>query len=145
MNTKIKHQWIDALLSEQYTQGKCYLRSWNNRYSVLGVLADIAVNKKLGSWSRFDCLDSLSPSPPTHPYQFLLDKSRMTEKDYGHAVFFLPNSILTSTNLGFSNALYLLQQNDFGLTFEQLAKEIELDFQNQKIVHLSKPASFCLV
>ena len=145
MNTKIKHQWIDALLSGQYIQGKCHLRSWNNRFSVLGVLADIAVKKNLGYWSRFNCLDSLCSGPPTHPYQFLLDKNRMTEKDFGHAVFFLPNSILTSTDLGFSNALYALQLNDSGLTFEELATEIKTDFQNSRIVHLSVPAAFSSV
>jgi hypothetical protein len=141
MNNKIKQQWIDALLSNQYQQGKCYLRTHDNYFSVLGVLADIAVKKKIGNWSQFSTLDCLLTVPKKHPYRFLLDEERMTEKDIGHAVFFLPNYILNSTSLTFSNALYILQQNDNGLSFAELAEEIDTGFSNNKIIHLSAPSS----
>jgi len=141
VNTKIKHQWIDALLSQSYSQGRCYLRTHDNKYTVLGVLADIAVQKNIGSWSQFSTLDPILFGPKKHPYRFLIDSDRMTEKDLGHAVFFLPNYILSSTSLSFSDALYILQQNDSGLTFEELASEIMNDFKQTKIIHLSSPAS----
>lgn len=142
MNTKIKHQWIERLLSEEYPQGKCYLRTHDNKYTVLGVLADIAVQKKIGHWAQFSLLDPILIERKKHPYRFLIEQNRMTEKDIGHAVFFLPNYILTSTSLTFSNALYILQMNDEGASFEDLAKEIDSDFKHNQIIHLPVPSAF---
>lgn len=40
MNPEIKQQWIEALLSKKYTQGRFYLRREDN-YCCLGVLCDL--------------------------------------------------------------------------------------------------------
>lgn len=43
MNPEIKEQWIEALLSGEYKQGKHSLRSFDDMFCCLGVLCDLAV------------------------------------------------------------------------------------------------------
>lgn len=145
MNPKIKSQWIEALISGNYLQGHCYLRSNNDLFSVLGVLADLAVQKNVGSWYRNQRLIDICTGTKKHPYQFVLPENQMTERDYGHAIFFLPNRVLNSCGLDFGTALYIMQRNDEGWTFEQLAKEIDNGFPGQRVVHLTTPAAAALV
>jgi hypothetical protein len=42
MNRELKQQWIDALRSGKYRQGRGALRSDDGEYCALGVLADIS-------------------------------------------------------------------------------------------------------
>lgn len=40
MNAEVKKQWVDALRSGKYKQGKGMLRSYDDKYCCLGVLLD---------------------------------------------------------------------------------------------------------
>lgn len=42
MNKKLKAKWLKALRSEKYKKGRGQLRSKENRFCCLGVLADVA-------------------------------------------------------------------------------------------------------
>ena len=51
MNKNLKRKWLRALRSGRYKQGKYYLRTDDNTYCCLGVLADCIDNK---CWSIAD-------------------------------------------------------------------------------------------
>lgn len=144
MNDSIRRQWANALTSGQYQQGRCYLRSHNDLFSVLGVLADIAVKKNVGIWRKEEFLQTFNTGTVVHPYRFVLPDDQMTDRDYGHAVFFLPNKVLVSCGLSFGQALYMMQRNDDGDSFADLAKEIENDFPFEHSVQLKQPAALAV-
>lgn len=50
MDTRIKYEWIEALRSGEYKQGRGTLRSYDNQYCCLGVLCDIAVKHGIADW-----------------------------------------------------------------------------------------------
>lgn len=50
MDPEIKAEWVAALRSGQYKQGKDYLRTEGDAYCCLGVLCDIAGTHGVGSW-----------------------------------------------------------------------------------------------
>lgn len=50
MNEEIKQEWITALTSGEYQQGKHELRTSDNKYCCLGVLCDIAAKHGVGEW-----------------------------------------------------------------------------------------------
>lgn len=52
MNEEIKQQWIDALTSGEYAQGRKVLRTKDNTYCCLGVLCDLAVKKGIARWAK---------------------------------------------------------------------------------------------
>lgn len=41
MKPEIKKLWVDALRSGEYKQGRCFLRSKDNRWCCLGVLSEL--------------------------------------------------------------------------------------------------------
>lgn len=47
MNPDIKAQWLQALRSGEYQQGKGFLRRIDNSYCCLGVLCDLAVKAEI--------------------------------------------------------------------------------------------------
>lgn len=51
MNAEIKKEWIEALLSGEYEQGKGQLRDDQGKHCCLGVLTDIACKKGVADWS----------------------------------------------------------------------------------------------
>lgn len=51
MNPDIKKQWVEALRSGEYKQGRNALRTGDD-YCCLGVLTDLAVRAGIGSWSK---------------------------------------------------------------------------------------------
>jgi hypothetical protein len=71
MNETIKRQWIDALRSGEYKQGKKKLRSTENQFCCLGVLCDLAAKQGIGKWDacpagedRFYFSDEKKPPHP---------------------------------------------------------------------------------
>lgn len=52
MDQKIHGQWIAALESGQYQQGKRVLRTSDDTYCCLGVLCDLAVKADLAKWEN---------------------------------------------------------------------------------------------
>jgi hypothetical protein len=145
MESKIRDQWVDALRSNEFKQGYCYLKNNNDEYSALGVLAELAVRKKVGQWVKPAPILSFSPKISKFPYRFELIQGVNSPRDNGHATFFLPIKLLASVNLTFSDAMYVVQLNDKQMSFAEIAEQIADDFGHSKIVHLVQPAASLVV
>jgi len=52
MNPEIKKQWVDALRSGKYKQGRDYLRNKRDEFCCLGVLCDLYAQKFNIPWSN---------------------------------------------------------------------------------------------
>jgi len=52
MNPKVKAQWVSALRSGKYHQGKNLLRPNEDTYCCLGVLCDLAEKESIGKYDR---------------------------------------------------------------------------------------------
>ena len=50
MNQEVKAQWVAALRSGAYEQGRSHLRSTEDKFCCLGVLCDVAVEQGLATW-----------------------------------------------------------------------------------------------
>ena len=50
MNPEIKAQWVAALRSGEYKQGRGQLRNTDDEYCCLGVLCDLAVKAGVTEW-----------------------------------------------------------------------------------------------
>lgn len=53
MNQDILEQWVEALYSEDYTQGQYALRRRDNTFCCLGVLCDLYVKEGHGQWKPY--------------------------------------------------------------------------------------------
>lgn len=49
-HTNLIKDWVEALSSNNYKQGSIYLRSYDDRFCVMGVLGDILVQRGYGAW-----------------------------------------------------------------------------------------------
>lgn len=63
INQKVLLEWIEALESGRYTQGRGTLRSVKNEFCCIGVLADLAVKKGLGSWKKSETCHTFITGP----------------------------------------------------------------------------------
>ena len=106
MNEEIKAQWIEALLSGEYKQGKGALRNSKDEYCCLGVLCDL-YSKNTGVEWGIDPLGS-------HNMHSNVSMTPVQVDLWGE----FANG--TSGTL-----LELAEMNDFGRTFEQIAEYIK--------------------
>lgn len=108
MTPELKSNWVAALRSGKYTQGQTYLRSKNDKYCCLGVLADLCGVK----W------DTISPNtygfyeviPENVRYTAVTVFSFQYAKNVG-----LPQDVLSK----------LINLNDRGVPFDRIANYIE--------------------
>lgn len=103
MNIEVKQQWVAALRSGEYQQGRGVLRK-DDKFCCLGVLCDIS---ELYTWS---------------------DKGR--DISYGQHVFTLPNAVKDWAGLEENNPVLpgyntLSNVNDAGKSFQEIADIIE--------------------
>lgn len=119
MNPGIKAQWIAALRSGQYKQGTSRLRRiirGEDRYCCLGILCELAVQAG-------------AITPPTRSNGEALYR-------YGEDSACLPNAVSRWSGLNGFSGLYiingsqssLVENNDKGMTFDQIADTIERHF-----------------
>jgi hypothetical protein len=104
MKQSIAKQWVAALRSGKYKQGKRRLKDGDN-FCCLGVLCDIS---KLGAWSKRDW--------------------------YGYADTFLPYSVMKWSGVmdamgELEHQDELAVQNDNGKTFPEIADIIEREWE----------------
>lgn len=97
MDKEIKKNWIQALLSGKYTQGQYVLKSSEDRFCCLGVLADI-----LGYLQGRSCVYNGSSSYCT-----------------------LPKSLFKKLGIDLKKAETLIRLNDGGKNFTEIASWIE--------------------
>jgi hypothetical protein len=108
MHPEIKQQWIDALRSGKYTQGRGALRSQGNRFCCLGVLCDILpdelVKFEKSQWSEMYTVVTYT-----------------NEQSKG----MLPRSLARELQIPDSQPGYLAMWNDGGRSFSEIADWIE--------------------
>lgn len=103
MDSVLKQEWITALRSGKYQQGKRKLRSTtDNTFCCLGVLCDILSNQNIGNWKgdNFkynDCKNDLH----------------------------LPSGILHKFKIPADEMYALVIMNDRGKSFDEIADHIE--------------------
>lgn len=101
MTPELKQQWIDALRSGKYLQGKRRLRGSDTNFCCLGVLCDIV---EPGEWAPFK------------------DDAGFTHHG---CLGYLPEKIQRSVRLTDSTVAHLMEMNDFGQSFGQIAAFID--------------------
>jgi hypothetical protein len=108
MNKVIKKKWLKALRSKEYKQGYSQLRTKDNRYCCLGVLCDILPGNE---WAR----------------EYLSNGVIYRSAIPGHKsmAIYLHDSLLEQLNLLVVEQSDLIQLNDAGYTFEEIANVIE--------------------
>lgn len=110
-DAKLQAEWVAKLRSGEYTQGRGNLRSRDNKFCCLGVLCDLVGLE----WKT----DETNPN-----YPFYIDVPG------DNAVAFPPETLLGQLNCkqgtrGYSELWSLASANDNGLTFAQIADQIE--------------------
>lgn len=115
MNKDIKSQWVDALRSGKYTQGRGALRDKNDHFCCLGVLSELAAEagvveasqiSKRNGWNYIDVT-----GPATYSYtQIIGAVAQWAGMDEVERVFC--NQTLAS-------------DNDSGMSFDDIADKIE--------------------
>lgn len=99
MNEEMKVRWIEALRSGKYAQGKTNLRDAADNFCCLGVLCDL--------------YDPNHWEPSEYAYRYS-----------GHSAM-LPENIHAAINLDFDAGDTLMQMNDLGDSFNEIADYIE--------------------
>lgn len=130
MNPEIKKQWVDALKSGEYKQGKGMLLSPSDKYCCLGVLCDLHSKVTNTSWQKTD--NSYLSQKALLPYQVVQWSGLIHENAP------LPMSMAadikediikkdpTTLHQQWPSVLYLTELNDTTkLTFSDIADLIE--------------------
>lgn len=101
MNQEIKKQWVEALRSGKYQQGRETLRTKDNKFCCLGVLCDLVAPD---AWQTDG------------------DSEYMMGGIYGY----LPNAVAHVSGLSSPTYIQLIELNDEkGYSFEMIANWIE--------------------
>jgi hypothetical protein len=116
MNPSIKQEWLEALRSGQYKQGKHRLQNSTGGFCCLGVLCDIASRHGVGGW-RLEGED-----PPVYD----CSASGLVDTAVGR----LPRAVIDWAGLGgqtdpMAGEARLSTLNDCGHTFAEIADLIE--------------------
>lgn len=118
MNPEIKKQWLEALRSGTYVQGRDRLRTVDNKFCCLGVLSDLAVEAGVGQWEGLYFHDD---SDDEDGYK---DRSmaNLTAGVIAWAGVPGEDPVIDSPSSRYSTAA---GQNDRGASFEEIADMIE--------------------
>ena len=120
MNQEIKQEWVKALRSGEYDQGKDELRSYANTYCCLGVLCDLYSKKTGVKWiERTSICDEEVKFYTIHGSTWVLPNEVIEwAQVHAHA----PTIHLSDDRESYSTRSAL---NDSGVTFTDIAKFIE--------------------
>lgn len=135
MNPEVKQLWIKALTSGEYGQGRGLLRDGEDKYCCLGVLCDLYLKSIGGQWKErgVDRWMFEAVPPPEASY---VDESDVDLPDgvrrwaglsdgEGRLGFVLEGFDEYDETCGYDS---LIEMNDGGKTFEEIAKVIEEEF-----------------
>lgn len=124
MNQEIKKEWVAALRSGEYKQGRKTMRNKKDEFCCLGVLCEVSRRSGIGRWERgHDAYYFVTVSDIDEYYEYYLPPySVQNWSDLSH------NGKLPKPVDGRNGKLYgnLAALNDeAGYTFEQIADVIE--------------------
>lgn len=107
MRQDLKKQWVEALRSGKYEQGRGVLRNNEGQYCCLGVLAEE--------------MDYLEKDLELQTYI-----CKLPEEDYtDDSVSYLSSGVLSKTGIWEVEQVKLAEMNDEGLSFSSIADWIE--------------------
>lgn len=109
--------WINTLREGNYTQGRIHLRSIENEFCIVGVLADQLVSRGCGRWTLLNGCYEYNPIG-------IDDKSPYILKDswfQGPLMHYL-----------LSDEVGLIRMNDEGMSFKELADYIDVTYAAYK-------------
>lgn len=150
IDPEIKAEWIAALRSGKYEQGRYTLRTPDNKFCCLGVYCDMKeipftirkreIQVELEVWALMDVAhygkgylnESSTSIPPSHAIRFVGEETptRLGPRGFagGHTIFFcvpqgpiIPNEPVDDEPVAYT----LPMLNDDGLTFNQIADIID--------------------
>jgi len=114
-----KQDWIDALESGQYEQGKFALKN-NNEFCCLGVLCDLFVKEGIGEWEE----DVNTNDDVEFIYEGVTFRGTIPSSIY--TKFGLDTSIGDDTDTYVTLLNYLVTMNDVdGRSFKEIAEVIK--------------------
>lgn len=99
MDRKIRDKWVEALRSGEYKQGQNALRTNDNKFCCLGVLCDVV---DANCWT-----------------------TRGGVYYYGLQRYTLPRQLMETLQLSIPQEAMIIELNDTGHTFEEIADYIE--------------------
>ena len=125
MNADLKQQWIDALRSKQYKQGKKVLCQVDEKgkesFCCLGVLFDIAGGEVDGEWSEVKSGNLL----PFYSNKDLKVRSAKVKSAKSSNEEFLPKGFIKFSGVERKVQNKLAEMNDYGHSFKEIADWIE--------------------
>lgn len=130
MNPEIKREWLEALRSNNYVQGRGQLRDADNSFCCLGVLCDLADRKGVVKSERATWQDWNGERLSDY---FIYYSDQDGDRSLGGLPFAVQNwaGLVTSSGGYYSDlGTYetLADLNDLGATFEEIADVIEKHF-----------------
>lgn len=138
MNTEYKRKWVDALRSGKYRQGVGVLKNANEEYCCLGVLCDILDVGKFLYVKDLNKFSGINTEGNSSGYIFvdkdveLEDIANDFSRDFTtsdslsmYSVGALPMHVKSLVGLGYSEESDLIDMNDNGSSFEEIAEWIE--------------------
>lgn len=135
INKKLVRQWVDALRSGKYKQGRSALRNVDNEFCCLGVLCDICKHRLNLDWELggYDIdyrdiyiMDKTGDVLPNKVWDYLGREVTDYKVQISITNPKLPSSVV---NNNLRNSIFLVTLNDvYRLSFEQIADIIEEEF-----------------
>lgn len=119
MNPEIKKDWVAALRSGQYKQGQNRLHA-DDRFCCLGVLCDITRPITGGMWLELP--QYRNTNSPQLVFDFIIP---LPSGGQDRSTNFLPTIVMRSCQLDGISEKQLIQMNDDGWTFAEIADWIE--------------------
>lgn len=115
MDAKVKQEWIDALVSGFYKQGKYQLREQGDFYDPCGVLCELAVNAGI--------IEPASFTPKSK--HSLPDRSWSGYKYGSDGVTGLPAAVQEWAGVPYYIGMRISRMGDLGKNFEFIAQHIK--------------------
>lgn len=123
MDKRVKNLWVNALLSNQFNQGKGYLRK-DNKYCCLGVLCELFSQERQGHWEENKFITNNSEDTRYLP----LDVSNWAgfTKIKNTTVYNpVPGNKVQDDSLFSKRTLSYSEMNDKGFSFREIANLIQ--------------------
>lgn len=125
LDPAVKQQFLEALRSGEYVQGRLQLRTYSNSYCCLGVLTDLAVKAGVVRWVESEHGWGVQENLPNGTSQ--INTTDLSDKVM-HWAGLEPETcrsgnIFTGTNYAEDNLMHFNDENN--LSFEEIADIVE--------------------
>lgn len=123
MNKELKQQWIEALRSGKYKQGKGVLRTFSDHFCCLGVLCDVLDDSK---WRDVQTVETNINGHETEVVARIYGEGEGESSSTS-----LPVNLRERAGLHVADISTLIAMNDGGDGFDLIAKHIEVNVETE--------------